>query len=223
MGEDRHGSINTASESSERLSRNLCGGWHPTWGTTGSGGTRAALTNLNYLSNAILSQNGLSLNNPANLATLLAPIGSAAAGPFQNRIPFTGFPLTATVAQSLRPFPQFNSGLGVLSAPLGDVSYNSLQTQVNKRFSHGLQFSYSFVWQKNMDTFGGHAGHSKSGVRLEARSYRSAVGEQNLLGLHDAQVGAKQVGVADSPRLDDYRLSPVRQRDALFHPRPRTL
>src|SRR5579863_5123248 len=115
----------------------------------------AALTNLNHLSNAILSQDGLSLNNPANLATLLAPIGSAAAGPFQNKIPFTGFPLTATVAQSLRPFPQFNSGLGILSAPLGDVSYNSLQTQVNKRFSHGFQFSYSFVWQKNMDTFGG--------------------------------------------------------------------
>jgi len=115
----------------------------------------AALTNLNYLSNSILSQNGLSLNNPANLATLLAPVGSAAAGAFQNKIPFAGFPLTATVAQSLRPFPQFNSGLNVLSAPLGDVSYNSLQTQVNKRFSHGLQFSYSFVWQKNMDTFGG--------------------------------------------------------------------
>jgi hypothetical protein len=115
----------------------------------------AALTNLNYLSNAILSQNGLSLNNPANLATLVAPVGSAAAGVFQNRIPFAGFPLTATVAQSLRPFPQFNSGLNVLSAPLGDVSYNALQAQVNKRFSHGFQFSYSFVWQKNMDTFGG--------------------------------------------------------------------
>ncbi len=115
----------------------------------------AALTNLNYLSTSILSQYGLSLNNPADLATLLAPIGSAAAGRFQNQVPFAGFPLTATVAQSLRPFPQFNSGLNVLSAPLGDVSYNSLQAQVNKRFAHGFQFSYSFVWQKNMDTFGG--------------------------------------------------------------------
>lgn len=113
------------------------------------------LTNLNYLSTSLLNMYGLSLNNPANLATLLAPVGSAAAGPFQDKIPFTGFPLTATVAQSLRPFPQFNSGLGVLSAPLGSTQYDSLQLQVNKRFSHGLQFTYSFVWSKNMDNFGG--------------------------------------------------------------------
>ena len=70
------------------------------------------LVNYNYLSTTILNQNGLSLNNPADLATLIAPIGSAAAGRFQNKIPFAGFPLTATVAQSLRPFPQFNAGLG---------------------------------------------------------------------------------------------------------------
>ena len=113
-----------------------------------------ALTNLNYLSTPLLSQYGLSLSNPANLATLIAPIGSAAAGVFQNRIPFTGFPLTATVAQSLRPFPQFNSGLNVLSAPLGNTQYDALQLQVNKRFSHGFQFTYSFVWSKNMDNFG---------------------------------------------------------------------
>ena len=113
-----------------------------------------ALTNLNYLSTPLLSQYGLSLSNPANLATLIAPIGSAAAGVFQNRIPFTGFPVTATVAQSLRPFPQFNSGLNVLSAPLGNTQYDALQLQVNKRFSDGFQFTYSFVWSKNMDNFG---------------------------------------------------------------------
>jgi len=122
------------------------------WATSVVGG---ALTNLNYLSTSLLSQYGLSLNNPANLATLVAPIGSAAAGPFQNKIPFTGFPLTQTVAQALRPFPQFNAGLGVLSAPLGSIAYNSLQLQVNKRISHGFQVGYSFVWEKNMDTFGG--------------------------------------------------------------------
>ena len=50
--------------------------WWPTY-------LGAPLTNYNYLSTDILSQYGLSLNNPADLATLLAPIGSAAAGRFQ--------------------------------------------------------------------------------------------------------------------------------------------
>jgi hypothetical protein len=122
------------------------------WDTSTTGG---ALTSLNYLSTPILSQYGLSLNNPADLAILLAPIGSAAAGPLMDKIPFTGFPLTATVAQALRPYPQFNAGLTILSAPLASTAYNSLQVQVNKRFSHGLQAGYAFVWSKNMDTFGG--------------------------------------------------------------------
>ncbi|HEY7337910.1 MAG TPA: TonB-dependent receptor [Bryobacteraceae bacterium] len=122
------------------------------WATSVVGG---ALTNLNYLSTSLLSQYGLNLSNPADLATLIAPLSSAAAGRFQNKVPFAGFPLSQTVAQSLRPFPQFNSGLSVLSAPLGRIQYDSLQFQVNKRFSHGLQFSYSLVWAKNMDTFGG--------------------------------------------------------------------
>ena len=122
------------------------------WATSVVGG---ALTNLNYLSTPILSANGLNLNNPADLATLVAPLNSAAAGRFQNKIPFTGFPATQTVAQSLRPFPQFNSGLGVLSAPLGSIQYNALQLQVNKRFSRGFQFGYALTWSKDMNTFGG--------------------------------------------------------------------
>jgi len=103
------------------------------------------------------------LNNPADLATLLAPIGSAAAGRFQNKLPFPNFPLSATVAQSLRPFPQFNtncaafstSGPCPIAAPLGDTWYNSLQISANKRFSHGLQFNFGFTWQKSLDTLGG--------------------------------------------------------------------
>jgi Carboxypeptidase regulatory-like domain/TonB dependent receptor len=113
------------------------------------------LSNYNYLSTSLLNHYGLSLNNPADLAILVSQVGSAGAGPFQNKIPFTGFPLTATVAQSLRPFPQFNAGLGVLGAPIGSTEYDSMQLAVNKRFSHGLQFTYSFVWSKNMDNFGG--------------------------------------------------------------------
>lgn len=125
--------------------------WSSSLAPLGSG----PLVNYNYLSTAILNQNGLSLNNPADLATLLAPIGTAAAGRFQNKLPFPNFPLTATVAQSLRPFPQFNAGLGVINAPLGDTWYDSLQVSANKRFSHGLQFTFGFTWQKSLDTLGG--------------------------------------------------------------------
>jgi len=112
------------------------------------------LTNYNFLSTSILSQYGLNLNNPTDLATLLAPIGSASAGRFQNRLPFAGFPLTATVAQSLRPLPQFTT-IGLINPPLGGTWYNSLQLTANKRFSHGLQFDFGFTWAKSMDTFAG--------------------------------------------------------------------
>jgi hypothetical protein len=121
--------------------------WWPTY-------VGSALTNYNYLTNGILAANGLSLNNPADLATLLAPIGSAAAGRFQNRLPFPGFPLTASVAQSLRPFPQFTT-ISLVNPPLGDTWYNSMQLTANKRFSHGFQMDYAFTWSKSEDTFGG--------------------------------------------------------------------
>jgi hypothetical protein len=113
------------------------------------------LVNYNYLSTSLLSQYGLNLNNPADLAMLVSPVSSAAAGRFQNHIPFAGFPLSATVAQSLRPFPQFNTGLNGVNPPLGDTWYESLQFSLTKRLSNGLQATFGFAWQKSLDTFGG--------------------------------------------------------------------
>jgi len=99
-----------------------------------------------------LNSYGLSLKNPADLTILNATLGSTAAGRFQNKVPFPGFPLTATVAQSLRPFPQFSSGLAPLWAPLGNTWYDSLQIKATKRYSHGLDFTYAFTWSKELDT-----------------------------------------------------------------------
>src|SRR5262249_16025914 len=100
--------------------------------------TFASLVNYNYLSNARLASFGLRLNNAADLTILNAQIGSARARRFQNRLPFPTFPLNASVAQSLRPFPQFNSGLAALWAPMGNTWYDSLQIKATKRMSHGL-------------------------------------------------------------------------------------
>jgi hypothetical protein len=107
---------------------------------------------VNYNANTpqALLADGLDITTASARAILAAPIGSAAAGPFFDKLPYAGFPLTATVAQALRPFPQFNTAPTALWAPLGDNWYESLQLRVIKRLSHGLDLSYNFTWSKSL-------------------------------------------------------------------------
>jgi hypothetical protein len=91
---------------------------------------------------------GIDITSAADRAILGATITTAAAGRFQNKLPYPGF--TGTVAQSLRPYPQFNTAPTALWAPLGDNWYNSLQLKVTKRYSHGLDVSYNFTWSKSL-------------------------------------------------------------------------
>jgi hypothetical protein len=115
------------------------------------------LINVNALSADRLKTFGLDPNNAADLALLLSTMGSATASsrinpatgkPFST-LPYAGFPTNQTVAQSLRPFPQFTTITNRWS-PLGKTWYDSLQAKVTKRFSHGLDFTTSFVWQKEL-------------------------------------------------------------------------
>ena len=105
---------------------------------------------VNYNSNTpqSLLAAGIDITNATDRAILVAPINTAAAGRFQNKLPYPGF--TGTVAQSLRPFPQFNTSPTPLWAPLGDNWYESLQLKVIKRLSHGLDLSYNFTWSKTL-------------------------------------------------------------------------
>ncbi len=104
----------------------------------------------NALTPAILAAHGLNINSAADQKLLLSPINSATAiqRGFGNA-PYAGFPMTATVAQALRPFPQFGNISGQF-APLGDTWYDSMQFKVTKRYSHGLDASYSLTWQKSL-------------------------------------------------------------------------
>jgi hypothetical protein len=108
---------------------------------------------------------GLSLNNPADVTLLNSPLNSplAISRGFGNP-PYAGFPLGSTVAQSLRPYPEYSTGLSPIWSPLGDTWYNALQAKLTKRYSFGLNFTYDFTWQKSLtigaenDTGGGLGG-----------------------------------------------------------------
>jgi hypothetical protein len=119
-------------------------------GNRGAWWLSPVLDNYNALSVNALQAAGLDINSSADRAILRAQIGSTQAGRFRNQLPYPGFPLTSTVAQSLRPFPQFTSGLAPLWAPQGRTWYDSLQAKVTQRLWHGLDAQYAFTWAKEM-------------------------------------------------------------------------
>jgi hypothetical protein len=93
---------------------------------------------------------GLDLNNPADRTLLLSRIDSPLAAARGFRPPYPGYPGSATVAQTLRPFPQFNDNLAVRWAPLGSTWYDALHVNVTKRRWHGLDLTAAFTWQKEL-------------------------------------------------------------------------
>ena len=59
--------------------------------------------------------------------------------------PYTGF--TGTLAQSLRPFPQYQRVVH-FQEPTGSSSYHGFQMKIQKRFSDGLSFLLSYTGSK---------------------------------------------------------------------------
>jgi hypothetical protein len=114
----------------------------------------AAQTLSPYASNAIpfsiLAANGLSLDSQADRNLLASPINSAlAASRGFNKLPYPGFPTGLTVAQALRPVPQF-TGIVQTWNPLGNTWYDAMQAKVTKRFSHGLDAVVTYTFSKSL-------------------------------------------------------------------------
>ena len=106
----------------------------------GSKSTRLAtgVVNYNQVDSRYLSLGELLNRNIADPAVVAAGFTR----------PYPSF--NGSLAQSLRPFPQY-SGLGATnSANFGNMTYNSLQMKVEKQFSQGLFFLSSFTWSKTL-------------------------------------------------------------------------
>ena len=105
---------------------------------------------------------------PSNLLNLnQVPTGQLALGPLLRRphtdpeavaagitTPYPGF--TGSVAQALRPYPQYNA-LAVKAHPVGNSSYHSMQAKIEKRFAKGLGFLATYTMSKNISDINANA------------------------------------------------------------------
>lgn len=116
-----------------------------------------ALVDFNVLSQQRLASFGLDINNAADRALLILPLNSPQVMAAGFKAPYAGFPTSSTLAQALRPYPQFGA-LGGRWVARGNSWYDSLQTKLTKRYAHGLTATAAFTWQKELSLGAGGLG-----------------------------------------------------------------
>jgi len=118
------------------------------WNTgAGEWANANVLVDFNALTPQRIRSFGLDITKPADWNLLTSPMNSPQVLAAGFKLPYAGFPTSLTLAQALRPFPQFGY-IPDTWAPLGNGWYDALQTKLTKRFSHGLTAMSSFTWEK---------------------------------------------------------------------------
>ncbi len=95
----------------------------------------------------------LVLGNLLNATATPANVALAQAVLPEVRLPFPTF--AGTIAQMLRPFPQYNSVTDVYGN-VGQSNYNALQVSVQQRLTHGLTFNLNYTFSKALGTINGN-------------------------------------------------------------------
>ncbi|HEY6402279.1 MAG TPA: hypothetical protein VI479_12770, partial [Blastocatellia bacterium] len=110
------------------------------------------LVSINGVTPERLRSFGFDVNNADDRALLVKRLDTpeAKADP-RVKVPYAGYPLSATVAQSLRPYPHFGN-IDLDLAPLGNTWYDSLQVKATKRFSQGMDFILAYTFSKTLTT-----------------------------------------------------------------------
>ncbi|MBM3811183.1 MAG: TonB-dependent receptor [Acidimicrobiia bacterium] len=98
--------------------------------------------------NSTMDLNQLPTSMLSRGSVLQSRIDSPAAAAAGFRAPFTGFPGNLSVAQSLRPFPQYLS-VNSLFAGFGTSWYDALQAKVERRFG-AYQLMANYTWSKSL-------------------------------------------------------------------------
>src|SRR5205823_14309284 len=106
-----------------------------------------SLNDLNAVTPERLRAFGIDFSNAADRQRLTLAISSAQVQARGFKAPYAGFPATQTLLQTLKPCPQFSS-IPVRWSPLGNSWFDSLQIKATKRYSHGLDVTAGFNWQK---------------------------------------------------------------------------
>jgi hypothetical protein len=106
----------------------------------------------------VAAADGLLLNEFLSLPVSDPRVQAAGINP-----PWDGFEATfgagATASQALRPWPQYGDVDNPLN-PIASVSYNGLQTSLQKHFSHGLTALLSYTFSKTIGDADSNAGAS---------------------------------------------------------------
>jgi Carboxypeptidase regulatory-like domain/TonB dependent receptor len=116
---------------------------------------QGGLENPNAISPAILKAHNIDLTNAATRTLMTSQICSSAAKAAGFTLPYASFPCTASVAQSLRPYPEYSVGLGPQFVDQGDSFYDSLQVRFIRRLSSGLDISSNYTFSKT-ENIGGY-------------------------------------------------------------------
>ena len=116
------------------------------WQSTGG------FQDFNAVSEQLLAKYGFNVNSTADATLLTSTLANANRATLAARgvvLPYSSFPTTQTVLQSIKPYPQYNTALSP-AAPMGKIWYDSLQLTLNKRFSRGLQANVNYTFSKNL-------------------------------------------------------------------------
>jgi hypothetical protein len=112
------------------------------------------------------------------LSSLLSrPIDSAEARAANIPVPYPGF--RGSVAQALRPFPQYLD-ISQRSNPNGNSTYHALQMQTEKRLSQGLTYLLSYTWAKTISDGDVQAGGGPGGQTFYNRRLEKAISTNDV-------------------------------------------